>query len=468
MRRSAAARSDNFFEALYPWPERITAVGHTELDRFTAAFPEVRAVRADGRDLPFSDGEFDLGFSNAVVEHIAGGRAGQRRFVHELCRVSGSVFVTTPNRWFPLEVHTLRPFVHWLPAGRASTPDSVRRCARSARPEGARLALSLQRAGNQHGHDVDRRRFRVKRSVVALQVLIVGLALHNVVMALLWRAGVRGAALTVVSAWKDVLLLVALVLVVRERRRLPFDGRLTDWLALAFGALVVVYGLLPQSWLGGGATHRGVLYAARHDLLPVAAYFLGRGLQLTERERARLCHTVLATAAFVAAFGLIDVYAVPLSFWRPAAGWFRDQLGLVYSAGTSGLPENFVYNAGNGVVFRRLTSTFLSPLATSYLLVVALFFIPMRRRWGPPLALLIFAALLWTHTRSALLALVAVLVLLAIVRRRTRPLIWAAAVAVIALAFVQGYDHFGPRTHFTAAELRVQEQIAHRASAGVE
>ena len=197
------------------------------------------------------------------------------------------------------------------------------------------------------------------------------------------------------------------MLVVRERRRLPFDGRLTDWLALAFGALVVVYGLLPQSWLGGGATHRGVLYAARHDLLPVAAYFLGRGLQLTDRERARLCHTVLATAAFVAAFGLIDVYAVPLSFWRPAAGWFRDQLGLVYSAGTSGLPENFVYNAGNGVVFRRLTSTFLSPLATSYLLVVALFFIPMRRRWGPPLGLLIFAALLWTHTRSALLALVA-------------------------------------------------------------
>src|SRR4029079_17487062 len=24
--------SDNFFEALYPWPERITAVRHTELD----------------------------------------------------------------------------------------------------------------------------------------------------------------------------------------------------------------------------------------------------------------------------------------------------------------------------------------------------------------------------------------------------------------------------------------------------
>jgi hypothetical protein len=109
--------TDNFFEAHYPWPERITAVGQTELSRFEAAFPKVHAVHADGRDLPFADGEFDLGFSNAVVEHVAGGREGQRRFVHELCRVAARVFVTTPNRFFPLEVHTLLPFAHWLPPG---------------------------------------------------------------------------------------------------------------------------------------------------------------------------------------------------------------------------------------------------------------------------------------------------------------------------------------------------------------
>src|SRR3954471_8327414 len=108
--------TDNFFEAMYPWPERITGVGHTELERFAAAFPRVRAVRAEGRELPFADAEFDVGFSNAVVEHVAGGRSGQRAFVHELCRLSRRVFVTTPNRWFPIEVHTLLPFVHWLPA----------------------------------------------------------------------------------------------------------------------------------------------------------------------------------------------------------------------------------------------------------------------------------------------------------------------------------------------------------------
>jgi SAM-dependent methyltransferase len=112
-----AGSTDNFFEALYPWPEQVTGVGRTELDRFAASFPHVRAVRADGRDLPFADAEFDLGFSNAVVEHVAGGRDGQRQFVHELCRVARRVFITTPNRRFPLEVHTLLPFVHWLPKG---------------------------------------------------------------------------------------------------------------------------------------------------------------------------------------------------------------------------------------------------------------------------------------------------------------------------------------------------------------
>ena len=53
-------------------------------------------------------------------------------------------------------------------------------------------------------------------------------------------------------------------------------------------------------------------------------------------------------------------------------GWFREQLGLDYSPGLSGLPENWVYNPGDERPLRRLVSTFLSPLATAYLLVVAI------------------------------------------------------------------------------------------------
>jgi Methyltransferase domain len=111
------ALTHNFFEAFYPWPERITAVGNVPLPHFAEAFPQIRAVVADGRELPFGNREFDVAFSNAVVEHV-GGRSDQERFVHELCRVAEQVFVTTPNRLFPVDPHTLLPFVHWLPDGR--------------------------------------------------------------------------------------------------------------------------------------------------------------------------------------------------------------------------------------------------------------------------------------------------------------------------------------------------------------
>ncbi len=107
----------NFFEALYPWPERIVAVSTQHLTLFKQAFPQVHAVRADGRSLPFDTGRFDIGFSNAVVEHLPD-LDSQRAFVRELCRVSHRVFITTPNRRFPIDTHTLVPLAHWLPDDR--------------------------------------------------------------------------------------------------------------------------------------------------------------------------------------------------------------------------------------------------------------------------------------------------------------------------------------------------------------
>lgn len=104
----------NFFEELYPWPERITALGLHDGTAFRARYPAVQYVQGDALDLPFPNGAFDIVFSNAVLEHV-GGRAEQRRFVAEALRVGRAVFLTTPNRRFPVEVHTRLPLVHWLP-----------------------------------------------------------------------------------------------------------------------------------------------------------------------------------------------------------------------------------------------------------------------------------------------------------------------------------------------------------------
>ena len=104
----------NFLEEMYPWPERITALGLHEGTGFRARYPAIRSVQGDACALPFEDGEFDIVFSNAVVEHV-GDRSRQRALVSEAIRVGRKVFVTTPNRWFPVEVHTRLPLVHWLP-----------------------------------------------------------------------------------------------------------------------------------------------------------------------------------------------------------------------------------------------------------------------------------------------------------------------------------------------------------------
>src|SRR5205085_4104290 len=53
-----------------------------------------------------------------------------------------------------------------------------------------------------------------RRPIAALYIFLVGLALHNAVMAALYAWGVRGATLTAITAWKDIVLAVALVRVV--------------------------------------------------------------------------------------------------------------------------------------------------------------------------------------------------------------------------------------------------------------
>jgi len=104
----------NFFEERYPWPERITALGQHDGVGFRARYPRIPYVQGDACALPFEDGAFDIVFSNAVIEHV-GGRERQRQFVSEAIRVGRHVFITTPNRRFPIEVHTRLPLVHWLP-----------------------------------------------------------------------------------------------------------------------------------------------------------------------------------------------------------------------------------------------------------------------------------------------------------------------------------------------------------------
>ncbi len=71
-------------------------------------------VVGDACRTDFPSASFDVVFSNSVIEHV-GGIERQRQFAAECMRCGRSFFVQTPNKWFPLDTHTLLPLVHWLP-----------------------------------------------------------------------------------------------------------------------------------------------------------------------------------------------------------------------------------------------------------------------------------------------------------------------------------------------------------------
>lgn len=74
------------------------------------------AVAGDGTNLPYAEREFDIVFSNSVVEHL-GTWEHQQKFAREIRRVGRRYWVQTPAREFPVEPHLIAPFFHWLPRG---------------------------------------------------------------------------------------------------------------------------------------------------------------------------------------------------------------------------------------------------------------------------------------------------------------------------------------------------------------
>ena len=108
-------QESNYFEQLYPYPHRITCVGTEDGSHLERRYPGLSYRRVQpGQVLPFATAAFDIVFSNAVIEHV-GSRTAQAGFVRELCRVGKAFFITTPNRWFPVEHHSGLPLLHFLP-----------------------------------------------------------------------------------------------------------------------------------------------------------------------------------------------------------------------------------------------------------------------------------------------------------------------------------------------------------------
>ncbi len=67
----------------------------------------------DATNLPYSDNEFEVVYSNSLIEHV--GRDNQHLVAEEIRRVSQRYWVQVPYRYTPLEPHYSFPFFWYLP-----------------------------------------------------------------------------------------------------------------------------------------------------------------------------------------------------------------------------------------------------------------------------------------------------------------------------------------------------------------
>lgn len=105
----------NLFEKLYPYSRRLTISSVEDCSELVPKYQLKKFVslRPD-QPYPFKKYQFDQVVSWATLEHV-GSFADQQRFLVELDRVGHQVFVTTPFKWFPFELHTEWWLLHWLP-----------------------------------------------------------------------------------------------------------------------------------------------------------------------------------------------------------------------------------------------------------------------------------------------------------------------------------------------------------------
>lgn len=302
-----------------------------------------------------------------------------------------------------------------------------------------------------------------RRPLYAVYAFLVGLAFHNAVFMGLWLAGADGWQLTLLQAWKEILLGTALLSVVWARR---FPARIVplDWAVGALALVAVAYLFFPS-----GASFEGRLYGLRSIVLPLAAYALGRAVVVGAREWRRIAAVALGTGLLVGVLGLVENYALTLDRWRAweAKGYYSEQLGFPAFHGPAGLPDNWALNLADGV-FRRLISTFLSPLGTAYMLAVVLILavalwprVRGRARVAVGAAAAVsLVAFLLAFSRAAALALVGALALLAIARRSLRLLAPAVAVLGASIAVAAWFTSLAPTTHFFPEDRAYQERRA--------
>lgn len=235
------------------------------------------------------------------------------------------------------------------------------------------------------------------------------LAVQNFALPWMYQHDVlSGSRLVLLMGSKEALLGAAILLLSFRLWRPSWRFVAADHFALAYLGLIGSYLLFP-ALLGSETPLSLRVISARGLLSPVLFYFWGRLSFLSLRELRRFVVFLVVLQATVAAFGILERFLLPDSFWSKTVGigtFMLDVKGLLEGQNvTNGLPSN-MFRMG----LRRVISTYGDPLAMGIacvfpFLVCLAVLLPSRPhspRWWHVMAGVIGAALMLTLGRESI------------------------------------------------------------------
>jgi ubiquinone/menaquinone biosynthesis C-methylase UbiE len=106
---------ENIILSQYKWKDNITCLSNQNCNILKQQYKNTQFLKGDAKKMRFKNNKFDIVHCSATIEHLGSSR-NQLKGLKEMYRISKKyLFITTPNRFFPIEVHTKLPFLHFLP-----------------------------------------------------------------------------------------------------------------------------------------------------------------------------------------------------------------------------------------------------------------------------------------------------------------------------------------------------------------
>jgi hypothetical protein len=108
-------KSENIILSEYKWKKNITCLSNQNCDILKVKYKKTKFLIGDAKKINCKNSKFDIVHCSATLEHL-GSNENQLKAIKEMYRISKKyLFISTPNRFFPLEMHTKLPLLHFLP-----------------------------------------------------------------------------------------------------------------------------------------------------------------------------------------------------------------------------------------------------------------------------------------------------------------------------------------------------------------